>query len=413
MTIEELRAMKKNVDLDLRSSIDSFRADCDAAIEEASRIAEIAENADKIIAKLDDDFSRITGLNKTDYEFLLVAIVLQVLRQVIINKVAAYIDGIDTNRTLQDHNAHDIKADERSAKDAFKNENADAGKPIEGKYKNWFHVLYDSVPYDVTKHTKTALGIGLDGNTHRRRTFGHDPWLGWIFGTANILTDTISLSDFRAFKVYRQDPVTGANGMGILPGGIGFWNPFVGAYQSTLEDKKRLAAAVAAQGIHIVSDRYTKKMLPIPCSTILPESLCGALYDHQWTEFNLACKIKSALPVAKFVSESAFAILINMIIGLVHGLLYNPQDCPSRELYEVKTRKILMYSNLVATSSNAIQAGVRAYFGDPTAMKSLDLGGLVVTLYRVMIDSSFIRQARDLYVFGNVEEMIRKEMSHA
>ena len=288
MAIEELRKMKRDADARIADREEGVDKAFDGAIEAAARVADIAENARKILAQFDEEFSQKTGLNRIDITFLLSAIVLQVLRQIIINKISAYFNSIDTERPLQDHNAAEIKDEHRAAQDEFKDDNYNKGDHVEqgsGKYKDWLRILYETVPYDVTKNTKEALGVGLDGNTHRRRTFGHDPWLGWIFGTVNIITDTISLTDLRTFRVYRKHPITGVKGMGIDKADIiGFHVPFVESFESIREDKLRLPAAIAAQGMHIASDRYTKKMLPIPLSGILPETLAGKLYSNQWTE---------------------------------------------------------------------------------------------------------------------------------
>lgn len=410
MTIEELRAARREVGEKAAEGRKKLDGKFDAAIAEANGVAEIAENAEKLLAHFDAEFEKKTGFNRVDWAFLWTAVSLQVIRQVIINKIAS----IDTERQLKAHDDKDIKGEERAAKDKFKNENLKEGEsPKEGKYKSWTHILYDSVPYDVTKHTKDPLGMdnlpGLDGNTHRRRTFGHDPCLGWIFGTANIITDTISLSNFQTYRVYRTDPITGLKGMGIAPGPISPITPFVESVESIREDRKRLPAAIAAQGIHLASDRYTKRMLPIPMTTILPENICGALYDSQWTEFTVAKKAKEIIP-SKFAAEAQFSILINMIIGLVHGIFYDPREFPDRTLYEVKTRKVILYSNLIATSSNLFQASIRAACEDPTAAQSIDLGGLVVTLYRLMADTDFIRKAKDMYTFGKIDELVEREM---
>ena len=412
MTIDELRKMKADADASCADAQKDLNAKFDAAIDEAGRLADIAENARRILAQLDEEFSRKTGFDRVDFEFLLVAIVLQVLRQIIINKIYVYLNNIDTSRELQDHDAKEIKDEHRKGQDEFQNKYYKKGDKVkQGKYKDSIRILRDTVPYDVTKNTKDVLGVGLDGKTHRRRTFGHDPWLGWIFGTANIITDTISLTDFRTFRVYRKDPIIGAKKMGIAPGGISFVAPFVESVESISEDWRRLPAAIAAQGLHIASDRYTKKMLPIPMSTILPEVLAGKLYSSQWTEFTLAQRAKGVLPSGKFVAEATFSILINMIIGLVHGLLYDSKKCPNRDLYEIKTRKIICYSNVVASSANVIQALIRGYCGDATVCQSLDLGGIVVTLYRLMDDTDFIREMRDKYVFSGIEKMVKEQKS--
>ena len=71
-----------------------------------------------------------------------------------------------------------------------------------------------------------------------------------------------------------------------------------------------------------------------------------------------------------------------------------------RKLYEVRTRKILSYSNLVASSSNI---AVVAITGD---MTNFDLGGLAVTIYRLITDRKFIRQVKEEFIYGSYRDMI-------
>ena len=75
--------------------------------------------------------------------------------------------------------------------------------------KTWIEVIESGVPYDTIKGT-AALGLGIGGTNHRCKTLGHDPILGWVFGTANILTNTMTLSDLRTYRVekgYVQPPL--------------------------------------------------------------------------------------------------------------------------------------------------------------------------------------------------------------
>jgi hypothetical protein len=72
------------------------------------------------------------------------------------------------------------------------------------------------VPYDITKGSKD-LGINMGGKYHRMYTLGHDPILGWVFGTANILTDCITFNNFHTNRISRVDPVTGGKKMVITP----------------------------------------------------------------------------------------------------------------------------------------------------------------------------------------------------
>ena len=70
------------------------------------------------------------------------------------------------------------------------------------------------------------------------------------------------------------------------------------------------------------------------------------------------------------------------------------------KLYEVRTRKILSYSNLIATSSNI---AVTAITHD---MANLDVGGIAVAIYRLITDVKFIRQIKEEFIFGSYRDMI-------
>ena len=73
------------------------------------------------------------------------------------------------------------------------------------------------------------------------------------------------------------------------------------------------------------------------------------------------------------------------------------------KLYEVRTRKILSYSNLIATTSNLV---VTAAARD---IRLLDVGGLAVTVYRLVTDQKFIREVKEEFVFGQFKDIIMDE----
>ena len=64
-------------------------------------------------------------------------------------------------------------------------------------------------------------------------------------------------------------------------------------------------------------------------------------------------------------------------------------------LYEVKTRKIILLSNTMAIGSNLIYTAIS---GD---LKKFDLGGLCVTLHRMITDTKFINDVK--YEYLNTE----------
>lgn len=84
----------------------------------------------------------------------------------------------------------------------------------------------------------------------------------------------------------------------------------------------------------------------------------------------------------------------------IEELFYRGTSEMDRKLYEVRTRKILSYSNAVATSSNV---AIVAITHD---MTKLDVGGMAVTIYRLITDANFIRQVKEQFIFGSYRELI-------
>lgn len=66
----------------------------------------------------------------------------------------------------------------------------------------------------------------------------------------------------------------------------------------------------------------------------------------------------------------------------------------------MRTRKIISYSNLIASSSNLAIVSVTRDF------KKLDVGGIAVTIYRLITDANFIRKVKEEFIFGSYKNMI-------
>ena len=95
---------------------------------------------------------------------------------------------------------------------------------------------------------------------------------------------------------------------------------------------------------------------------------------------------------------------MDMVIGLIHGLYYYPQKDGSRDLYEVRTRKILLIANTIGTSSNLI-------FSYCTQnVKAIDVGGLLVTLSHLFMDTRFLLNVKKEFVENKIYEKIENEI---
>lgn len=382
---ERLKTKKKSIH-------DSIQESCDemgTLSRECDRVADVAHNASIIIQNIDKDFENATKLSGVDMQFLFVAVALQCIRQ--------YVISTFTQRT--DHDESDEFAHKVQQK-LFESDNDSKGIKIYrengARYRATTEEIMNSfsVPYDVTNGTKKfAVGghnelgnaIGLSGTTHRYKTLGHDPLFGWVFGTANIMTNTLTNNEWLTFHV--------KNSQVVSSGGIDkTWKMLQHVKARSLEKPTDLGLCVIKQGLHIASDMYSKEGIPIPGTVGINAELAAKLSSYGIDLGN----------VVKASSQAGFALLINQIIAMVHGLLYDESLEMGWKLYSVKTRKILMYSNCIASASNVIAVACGAIAGVYTgnteltkkSLNYLDLGGLLVTIHRITSDSKFIYEVK-------------------
>lgn len=330
--------------------------------DEYGRVIDICGQAGYILDNIDKDFKDKTKLTNNDIVLLFLCTAIQCVRQYLLsNDTLRFKDEVDDNGK--------VKTRSNQKGDEFMQNTI--GKIVKPK---WNEILFQSVPYDMFENSNYVRNIGLSGTTHRYRTLGHDPILGWIFGTANIMTSSLTKNNFETFQVSveRHEVVR------HYPNGcIGMLNK-AGEYST--DDKKLLAASVARQAIHFGSDMFTKQGLPLPFIS----SLNNDLAKNMLTKWNI--------DTWSFIKGSSLSILINNLILCIHQLFYNEEKDGSRDYYEVRTRKILSYSNAISTGSNILVTAL-SHNG-----KLLDVGGMAVTLYRLISDYKFIHKIKEEFL---------------
>ncbi len=350
---------------------------------EAERVSRIAENVSVIIYDLDRQFEQAAKLSGIDINFLFFATALQCIRQYFLTPFG--------KRLTDKESAKGAHAEEREIFSNFDAENiSDHSKRY---YASISDIMLNGVPYD-TQFGSSDFHLGLSGNAHRFRTLGHDPLFGWIFGTANIMTSTLTNWSFQSYHVkpsamengiLKPKIVQHADTMLMLEKVIG---------RSKVEPEA-LALAVIKQRLHLKSDMFSIAGLPVPGMTVLSPNMAQVLAEHGVDTANM-------LTVGK---QAAYAILINTLIAVIHGLFYE-ESSGTRNLYDVRTRKILTYSNLIASASNiiavAVMGTVSAFTSNAelgkNAMQYLDVGGLAVTIYRIVNDKKFIKQVKQEFL---------------
>ena len=403
LSLDEFKARRQK----LQEENDRIFADIAKHREEEQRTIKILHDAEIIFNDLDKYFQQKTSLKKHDWPILMLATGLQLLRIYLLPKYEPKF--ADEDRIEHDDPAMKDYCNKEKKKFAKKHEKW--GTKTSEKYRSWQSIVFEKVPYDATAGSPNH-SINMHGGQHRFKALGHDPLLGWIFGVCNILTDTITVSpEYELGEKKIRIPYVETYDVQMK--GNFCWNDQVPTYtiftnsiESINEDWHRLPAAVFAQGLHLTSDKYSKLGLPIPFLSSIDSDKAYEIYKNGYDYLDFKHDMQIPLRTLKSASQ---AILINKIISLIHTFFYNPQIDSDQKLYSVRTREIVLYSNLIATTSDVVQTAIRAYCGDETALKNFDLGGFIVTLYRLCTDVAFIQQVQEEFIFKEWEKIFDGE----
>lgn len=370
---------------------------------EMRRVAEVAHNAEAIIDDIDAQFSRATKLNRTDIAFLFVATALQCARWILLPSLDLDFKQTPPSERMTSQQGAQIEKQQQKA--FLKKHEQDSIISSAMGYFGWNEIIGAPVPYDAMEGSEkfsilgdfSPIGTQLYGKNHHVATLGHDPLLGWVFGTMNIMSRTVTMKDFSSYNVemYDRSMVDGSlilfkdkrqyittTPPTTLPIIVGQ------CIHSFSEDNKRLFAAVARQGMHLASDQFTKMGLPIP---MLNAARAQSLLEMGWNSEEAEKVIrKLGKDLAIVGAQAGLSILINFIVKSLHFLYFDGdvENQAELDLYEVKTRKILSYSNAIASGSNIL------YVALSKDISKLDIGGIMVTIYRLISDGNFIKSIK-------------------
>ena len=272
MSSEELLNRKNRIMTDLQETSDYLEKGYQETIRVRFELAKTRETLDD----LDEQFRKATGFTNTDVVFLFVAIGLQIARQYLVSNDKFRLTALQGDKLM--------------------------GDALSLAPPKWQDVLLQSVPYDAITTGDHVTGTGLSGTTHRYRTLGHDPLLGWVFGTANIMTNALTKTNLETYQVnmgtmqiVRHYPL-GVTGM------------LERAVKYSVDDPALFAASVARQAIHFGSDYFTTQGLPVPVIATMNNDLA----KNMLTKWHI-----DAYSITRGIALSSF---INTLIYLIHGI---------------------------------------------------------------------------------------------
>ena len=359
----ELNEMQKNrLRESLKSVLEEYNSTNKEINVELKEYSSRIESLPKFISECDEEFEKLTSITRKDISFLIVSSALQCFRQIFTSHIKNRLTYLESAERTPFH------GEEHSDRRARK------------YYATKEEIVNNPVPFDAIRKTdvvKNGKNPKLNGFNHRYVAIGHDPLLGLIIGTANIMTKTITVSngmfDFDTYHVGTREATNGFGTYNVdkLTNHADTMIMFRRIYNRIRTEGKdgweALIYSIGKELIHLLSDVRTAKSLPIPIVSAISPDISRVL--------NI-CGIDT-LSTTTFGFDYFISKFIDSIIAYIHLWCYNPETDGPIETYQVRTKNIIYYSNIISMVSSTLQTVVRSYMGDASAISKFDFGGTV------------------------------------
>lgn len=444
MGLEELKAQRRILSDKTDHTLDEMKA---VAIE-SKRISEVAHSSSQLIAEIDEQFERVTSLDNSDVAFLFFAVMLQTLRWIMLpelkiprmDELELTIDKGERLASNERNHVGGIYDGKKSGAEyeleelaKFKEKHADIWKKSQkefydkqNEYRSWIEILTQPVPYDamnaldrkdipniagLNKQNKQGFYNNIYGKNHHVATLGHDPILGWIFGTANIMTNTISFVDFQSYDVKQGHKVKSSgeflqsHELQFSDQAIDYSSPrslfsiLSECVLSTEEDYKRIAAAVVKQAIHFASDKYCVEGLPIPLISVISPEKAQELIEKGWNSIEFKELLKNDL---KQIGLSAvLSMMINLVIESIYLFCFDSDV--DIEIRKIKIKRILSISQIMSSSSTVL------YVALTKNTAKLDVGGITTAMITLAHSKKFMQEMKQEYIRDQFASLVMED----
>ena len=231
-------------------------------------------------------------------------------------------------------------------------------------------VPFDAIVLDGMYKQSTAPRPGFSGLNHRVSAIGHDPFLGLLIGTANIMTGTITRNDFRSWHVNTElHERTQRNGNTAMVSLDTICQPastpiiFKSVFERIQKEGKEgwitLGTALAKEVVHLMTDLPSSMSLPLPLISSISPDFARRLSIYG---FNTGTYLEGCVATK----------LINFIIAFMH-------------------RAVTMY---------------QSYLGHLSSMRKFDLGGYIVTLDKLAANTRLINRIECEYMINKLDKQL-------
>ncbi len=349
------------------------------------------------VDEYDSEFERITRIQRKDWGFLVFASVLQGVRLL-----------------LSDHFKNRISDKDSAQQTPLHNNDEHSDRTQRRYYATIDEIDRNPVPFDTVLKSdlvkRNHPNLKLSGMNHRFKTAGHDVVLGAIFGTANIMTKTITVNKgaFRYDTYHVQSRISyySVNNKPIIrdviSNGASTELMFIHIIKRIKEEGKEgwaaLGHAIIKEIVHLLSDVRTEHSLPLPLVSSASPNIARIMQ---------ACGLDT-LNVTMFGFDMLLTKWINYAIAIMHSMAYDPKKDGDREMYEIRTSRIILVSNEIMMLCSSIMLAARACTGDLTAGQKFDFGGSVVALKQMWTVPAIIEKVKHEYISNKLIQYLNQ-----
>lgn len=428
--VHKLQNDFKKADEKFSDGLRSLREDVDEVSEQVSKKIDNIANVDSLIKDIDIEFAQKTGIiNKKDQVLLWTAVALQTIRWWILPKIKIDMPIPDMESRVNADTAEEKKILDLKLKQLKDEDAENLGNDVDvleksSKFIDKYTYFAKPVPYDAMNGeeakklnlpgVKKNPDSQLSGKTHHAATLGHDPVLGYFFGTMNIMTYTIT---FHKIDLQTNEVILiGDTWNKEIGSRVSFCRTLMTAMAAEIDDMLRIPFAVARHQIHLMTDENTKMGLPIP---FLSASKQQSLLEKGWNSEELK-KIKKSFLRYRRENQTTVAIqfmiaaIINIIIKSMHLLMYDDLKDESFELYCVRTSKIIRTSSIISESINLAYVGGNVAGGifveNPDLVKkgieNLDIGGYLECVHQIVANKKIQERIRREFLEKQLESKL-------
>lgn len=392
---------------DILRDIESLEDDLQVLSDDNDRkfqnILSSIDNFTDNVNMIEAEFDNLTQLKKEDYPFIILCAGLQAVRQY-------FITGFE-ERLEDDKAAKEVKGG--------KKEHSNRNKTR--YYCSTKNIITNPVPFDAMEHNE-KVSPGLSGFNHRTKCLGHYPELGYVFGTVNIMTSTVTTKEgLVGIKTYhvKTEALTyvrkgETENRTVIKDYI-----YSEAHTSKMfehcikrikdnpkEGIPALIAAIAKEHEHLRSDERSKKSLPFPFLSFTP-GISEHLGEYGLDYINFKTVAKQA----------AYSYFVNLIVQILYYAYHIGKQIPKAhsksdikidDIVKVRLQKIINVANVISTSTNLTAVIVGIFTGNMDLVRKFDVGGCFTTFHALSKSADFMIQVKQAYIKNELSKINSK-----